>query len=318
MSFSNMTEVIEFSVRDMGGNSSTYKAGSIEELRMQLAIQAGVLSPCILLFKRSGNSLIEDAHKIDEVFDKDMPPHEVNSVNNLEGAKKGVSDWSATKWIHAFKLHVRLGDQNAAQHAKSLISVDKEFHEKIRQWVVDMINNMRSYEDVDKCAEDIKAAIGLGLDVRASGGHGLTLLHRAALNGHVELLYTLLGAGGDVNVRDEDGWTPLWWAANWEHVEAARTLLKAGADPSLADNEGRAPIHWADMVILLIDAGMDVNVPDDENGATPLHEAARSGRAGVIRILIRAGANVDARTNDGNTPFHLASDEECRRALQGE
>jgi len=102
----------------MGGNSATYEADSIEELRMQLAIQTGVLSPCIRLFKRSDNTLIEDAHKIDEVFGKNMPPHEVNSVNIQEGEKKGISDWDAEKWIQAFKLHIRLGDQNVVQHAE--------------------------------------------------------------------------------------------------------------------------------------------------------------------------------------------------------
>ncbi|KAM7397266.1 hypothetical protein PAMP_020250 [Pampus punctatissimus] len=43
------------------------------------------------------------------------------------------------------------------------------------------------------------------------------------------------------------------------------------------------------------------------DGFTPLHVAALHGRSALVALLIRHGANVNARTNQSATPLHLAS-----------
>lgn len=43
------------------------------------------------------------------------------------------------------------------------------------------------------------------------------------------------------------------------------------------------------------------------DGFTPLHVAALHGRSALVSLLIRHGANVNARTNQNATPLHLAS-----------
>lgn len=43
------------------------------------------------------------------------------------------------------------------------------------------------------------------------------------------------------------------------------------------------------------------------DGFTPLHVAALHGHAALAAMLIRHGANVNARTNQSTTPLHLAS-----------
>jgi ankyrin repeat protein len=58
------------------------------------------------------------------------------------------------------------------------------------------------------------------------------------------------------------------------------------------------------VVTLLVAAGASMEVLSKE-GRTPLLEAARSGRAGVIRILAQNGANVHATDKDGKNAFHL-------------
>ena len=46
----------------------------------------------------------------------------------------------------------------------------------------------------------------------------------------------------------------------------------------------------------------------DSNGWQPIHEAARAGHLDVVKYLIKEGANVDARTNQGRggTPLYLS------------
>ena len=47
---------------------------------------------------------------------------------------------------------------------------------------------------------------------------------------------------------------------------------------------------------------------NDENGCTPLHEAARRGNSQLIRCFVNNGATVEVRGHLGETPFLLACD----------
>lgn len=55
----------------------------------------------------------------------------------------------------------------------------------------------------------------------------------------------------------------------------------------------------------LIKLGADVNEKNSRQ-RTPLHEAAKASRARVVKALLEAGAEVDARDADGWTPLPLA------------
>jgi ankyrin repeat protein len=45
----------------------------------------------------------------------------------------------------------------------------------------------------------------------------------------------------------------------------------------------------------------------DSNGNTGLHDAADTARVEDVRAMLRAGAGVNRRNNDGCTPLHLAA-----------
>ena len=51
------------------------------------------------------------------------------------------------------------------------------------------------------------------MDVYAREEDGWTLLMRAAYNGELRRVKTLIAAGADVNATDKDGWTGLMFAA---------------------------------------------------------------------------------------------------------
>jgi len=57
---------------------------------------------------------------------------------------------------------------------------------------------------------------------------------------------------------------------------------------------------------LLIAAGADVEACTRESGSTPMHLAAKEGRINAIRQLVAAGAQVEVRNKDCNTPQGLA------------
>lgn len=79
-------------------------------------------------------------------------------------------------------------------------------------------------------------------------GEGATLLHMAAMGGHVPAIEWLLDRGAQIN--RSGGWfdvTPLHWAAEHGRAAAAGVLLKNGADPTARDSMHDAtPAEWAE------------------------------------------------------------------------
>ena len=72
-----------------------------------------------------------------------------------------------------------------------------------------------------------------GVDIDIKNLYGLTSLHRAARDGHVELVRLLLTAGADTNARTDDQAdceTALHFAVANGHLEIVRMLLVAGVD----------------------------------------------------------------------------------------
>ena len=71
------------------------------------------------------------------------------------------------------------------------------------------------------------------------------------------------------------------------------------------------PLHSAaaglhhEVCRVLIAAGADVNATQ-RNGFTPLHAAAQHGDDELVELLLSAGADPTARTDDGDTPADTA------------
>ena len=107
---------------------------------------------------------------------------------------------------------------------------------------------------------------------------------------------------------------PLHEAAFLGNVEQAKKLIAQGHsvnEPKGAD--AWMPLHFAvmmrktAMVSLLVSRGANVKAKTIE-GDTPLHMAvARGKEMKIADLLIKNGADTEARNNNGATPLHLAA-----------
>jgi hypothetical protein len=102
--------------------------------------------------------------------------------------------------------------------------------------------------------------------------------------------------------------TPLLCALVNRHDAVAAFLLQWGADATVCETTfNRAPMHYAaemgaaDCVEMLFEGDAEVNQPDVELD-TPLHLAIRNNHPRVVDILLKLGANVNAKNLRGYTP----------------
>jgi ankyrin repeat protein len=130
----------------------------------------------------------------------------------------------------------------------------------------------------------------------------------AARTGKTDAVRLLIESHADVNAKENwGGTTALMWAVAERHIEAARLLIAAGADVNARSNyvaaangrgfEGRTPSATR----------TDEKVEEFASGwLTPLMFAARDGGLELTRMLVGAGADVNAAAGDGKTALALA------------
>ena len=198
------------------------------------------------------------------------------------------------------------------------------------QEILDAINNGRYVNG----AMNKRAYI----DARGCSPDGITTLMWASMRRKEEIVKALLNAGADVNATTYDGRTALMFALTGisDAQKVAVLLLDAGADVSIETRDGRTAFDYAKNVIRdkgilrrLAPAIDDYQFLDlcrkgtadeileainmraanvngnDLGGQTALIAAAMYGNLEAVKVLLKAGADVNAKTtkNIGNHMF---------------
>ncbi|MCL2311134.1 MAG: ankyrin repeat domain-containing protein, partial [Firmicutes bacterium] len=113
----------------------------------------------------------------------------------------------------------------------------------------------------------------------------------------------------------------------YEHVSMLLKQTKINEIINQPDEYGNTPLisavlsdNYEDIVELLVgkdgkNAGIDVNLPNKNNGKTPLMSAVEKNNKRMVQALLNAGASKDEKDHLGNTALNYATTEEIRNLL---
>lgn len=177
----------------------------------------------------------------------------------------------------------------------------------------------------------VKQLLRAGADINVANNYGATPISEAAVLGDLAMMKVLLEAGADPDTKNPDGQTPLTVVARSNNIDTAKLLLKHGADVNATEQwKGQNAVIWAAaqsqpaMLKLLLEAGGDPNSRSMINprerqisqerrfqwrpagGMTALVYAAREGCLDCAKLLVEAGADIDAGDAENVTPLLVA------------
>jgi ankyrin repeat protein len=233
-----------------------------------------------------------DMHKILQVLESWKYPTDLNV--HVEGADPPLIVATETGQIEEVKRLLRqaCADPNAES---------KEFGYR----AIELAGRKGSLEIVEQLVD-------AGADLKAKG-HDPSIVYSAAIGGNAEVVRLLLSRGAPCCGSS------LISAAQEGYVEIVKILLESGANPNGLSG-GRTAFfytlvgsmhagkHTDKEAVLrtLIQAGANVNLPnfDDE---TPLLTAVETQETSSVKLLLAAGAKIDARGRGGRSVWDIVT-----------
>jgi ankyrin repeat protein len=162
---------------------------------------------------------------------------------------------------------------------------------------------------------DLKEQIKKGADVNTCNSNDETALLRAldqifySYDSYLKILY-LLDLGADVNLKCGGGGPPLHLL-----IDKSSFLAQHKQDPKCVKKAQESIKNGENILQELIKRGAHIS-GKDEDGKTPLHIAAEYNHLYAARLLLRSGSKVMPKDNSGKTPLDYAESAEMIKLLK--
>ncbi len=152
-----------------------------------------------------------------------------------------------------------------------------------RRWAYTNTSEMKNVTE-DNVLKIVKMLIKHGADVNKRCASGFYPLHLAVRNRGKVIISELIKAGANINAEDTTGSTPLSYLTGSNRSE--KDVLK--------------------IMQILLNYGAKVNTIDTSSGNAPIHNASAYHSVKVVEELIQAGAEINVKNKEGETPLDMA------------
>jgi TonB family protein len=238
---------------------------------------------------------------------------------------------------------------DTASHSRKWVSCNAETVPALRAEGI----NPRTYEQANAAllvgatyygnADAVRDLIDADTNVHVHDFNGKTPLMIAAMRGLPEMVESLLQAGANPSAPDDNGRTVLMYGASSGNADVLQELLRAGAEVNAGSKEGSKEGNTAlmaaagnpELVSILLQAGARVNALGRKKTTALLARSMGElefedlvmgephadvpdesiDRAKVVRLLLDAGSDVNAKNEDGENALFTIHDEAVRELI---
>ncbi len=175
--------------------------------------------------------------------------------------------------------------------------------------------NEKEYELIDAAEKGrttkVLALLNDSINPTVSDWDGMTPLHYATQNTHLNCVKALVLNGAQVNARDNEQRTALHLAVHFNSLNIAEYLVQHQADVNAKDQYGLTPLFYASAygdyimadMFLFYSEGESVTDPE---GNTQFLAAVWGGHLENAALLLKYFADIKETDNQGNNAIHLA------------
>ncbi len=159
--------------------------------------------------------------------------------------------------------------------------------------------------------------IDKGINLKATDDKGNGIFNYAARKGNIKLLQQLEKKGVEFNIPNKEGGNAFMFAAQGTRgfsnsLPVYQYLKDLGLEPNIVTTDGTTPLHRIaysntdpEIFKLFLEAGASVD-QKDADGNTPFLNAASRNDLELIKLLSKHVRNIDAINNEGQTALMLA------------
>jgi len=159
----------------------------------------------------------------------------------------------------------------------------------------------------------VKHLVNNGAKVDAVDKDGISSLMEASIAGHIKVVQFLVDKDADVNLKAGSDVNAVWLAAGEGKADVLNYLIKKGADVTAKRMDGigalaSAAVAGHEDVVKVLLKNKEVNVNESDNeGLTPVMNVCEHGSVVVLKMLVKAGGDVNAVSVNGFTALIVAS-----------
>lgn len=152
--------------------------------------------------------------------------------------------------------------------------------------------------------------VDIGALINTKNIFGSTGLMSAVINGHFNIVETLIKKGAGINIKNDAGMTALMFAVGRDNINIFNNLIENGADIEIKNNKGKSAydiaIFYGDVQILCF-LKDDAIRQKDKYGNTLLMRACINKKEDDVLFLYSrpGGDDFFIKNNKGLTPYDV-------------